>query len=105
MSHTPRGPHSKSVSRSRPLLSRRATSQRSVPYLPNGPADLALPAGVVGEEAADLLHDFIHPGHHAHEAEETLVDGDSEPEEDDFDTRERAGMMARPWWRRPAPWW
>jgi hypothetical protein len=103
-SRPPWSAKSSSASRTRPHLSRRATSQHSVPYLPNGPADLILPSGAVGEESADLLHDFIHPSHH--QGEETLVEGD-EPEEpeDEVDARERARMAAKPWWRRPSPWW
>jgi hypothetical protein len=96
-----------SNSRSRPGLGRRATSQRSAPYLPNGPADLIFPSGVVGEEAADLLHDFVHPSHH-HSPDATLFEGeeeDNEEPEDEVDARERARMAERPWWRRPSPVW
>jgi hypothetical protein len=87
-------------------MSRRATSQHSVPYLPNGPEELILPGGTVGEEAVDLLHDFVHPGHH-HDADATMVDGDEEDElpEDEVDARERAKLLDKPWWKRPSPWW
>jgi hypothetical protein len=105
MSLTPSGAKSKSVSRTRPLLSRRATSQHSMPYLPNGPAEFVVPSATVGEETADLLHDFVHPSHH--QSEHTLVDDDTpaDEQEDDVDMRERARMSAKPWWRRPTPWW
>jgi hypothetical protein len=79
-----------------PSRSRSHRTQLSATYLPNEPEDLALSAGVVGEEVADILN---HSGpHRLHEVEETRVDQSEEV----VDMRERA---ARPWWKRPAPWW
>ncbi|KAJ7632793.1 major facilitator superfamily domain-containing protein [Roridomyces roridus] len=52
---------------------------------------------IVQEEAAELLHEYIHPHHYQ---EETLVD---EPDSGD-DTR-RSEQRHLPWWRRPSPWW
>jgi hypothetical protein len=96
MSNTPPRLRSASVSQSR---SHGPAAQDSEPYIPNDPADLALAAGLVGEEAADVLN-HSSPAH-AHEAEDTLVDQSEEVVE----TRERTLMAARPWWKRPAPWW
>jgi hypothetical protein len=96
MSSTPPRLRSASISQSQ---SHDPATQDSGPYIPNDPADLALAAGLVGEEAADVLN---HPSPtHAHEAEDTLVDQSEELVE----TREHMLMAARPWWKRPAPWW
>lgn len=58
--------------------------------------DLILPEGQVGEEAAEMLQDFLRPGHRQ---DETLVDLD---EGDLADEEERKAL---PWWKRPSPYW
>ncbi|KAL4246070.1 hypothetical protein ABKN59_003276 [Abortiporus biennis] len=82
---------------SRPRTSRNS-SRSSIPYLPQGPEDLALPEGAVREETAELLHEFVHPHHH--EAEETLVGTPDIEQHRLFEQRKEI-----PWWRRPSPWW
>lgn len=57
-----------------------------------------MPEGNVGEEAAELLQEFVRPGHH-HEAEETLIEADAEYDE------EQAARAKLPWWKRPSPVW
>jgi hypothetical protein len=96
MSSTPPRLPVASVSQSR---SHGPAAQDAGPYIPNDPADLALAAGLVDEEVADVLN-HSNPTH-AHETEETLVDHSEEAVE----TRERTLMASRPWWKRPAPWW
>jgi hypothetical protein len=95
MSSTPPRLRNASVSQSR---SHGPAAQDSA-YIPNNPADLAFAAGLVDEEAADVLNHSSPT--HAHETEETLVDQSEEVVE----TRERTLMASRPWWKRPAPWW
>lgn len=67
---------------------------------PHGPADLVLPTGVVAEETVDLLRNAAPPPHH--DLERTLVDG---VEDEELDAQERARLAAKPWWKRPSPWW
>ena len=83
------GREARSASRSRsPLVS------SDVPLLPQGPETLVLPEGPVGEDVAELLHEFVHPHHRT---DETLI-GDV--------VQEEIGENAKlPWWKRPSPWW
>ncbi|KDQ61041.1 hypothetical protein JAAARDRAFT_32037 [Jaapia argillacea MUCL 33604] len=96
---------SRSASR-RPVGTRHASAQ-SIPYLPDGPADLLLPEGQVGEEAAELLHEFIHPHHHP--VEETLPEDGPPPGDDGpLGSSDQAELEVRknlPWWKRPSPYW
>ncbi|KAI0362392.1 MFS general substrate transporter [Trametes cingulata] len=94
---------------SRPRGSRHTTAS-SIALLPQGPDDLMVPGGSVGEEAAELLHEFVHPHHH--ESEETLAEeggpsgasaGENE-EEEPFKV-DREWRKKLPWWKRPSPWW
>ena len=86
------------ASRSRPRNSHNS-SLASIPYLPQV-EDLILTDGAVGGEAADLLQDFVHPGHNP---EETLTD-EEEDTSDDTDG-ERTARANLPWWKRPSPLW
>ncbi|KDR73681.1 hypothetical protein GALMADRAFT_251462 [Galerina marginata CBS 339.88] len=83
-------------SHSRPRTSRNTTSS-SVPYVPQAES-LILPDGPVGQEATELLTEFVHPHHHT--AEETLVGSSEGESDDDVDKKPKL-----PWWRRPSPWW
>lgn len=62
------------------------------PAVPN-PETLILPDGPVGEQAAELLEEFIHASQH----EEIDVDAD-------YHLR-RAYHKHLPWYRTPSPWW
>lgn len=68
-----------------------------------GPTDLALTEGAVSEEAAELLHEFVHP--HQHHADQTLVAEDvvdTYLEEEDEELLRRPSL---PWYKRPSPLW
>jgi hypothetical protein len=59
---------------------------------------LILPDGAVGEEAAELLTEFVHPNYHQ---DEGAIIG---LEDDDGNSNDKkAGKL--PWWKRPSPWW
>lgn len=106
----PSRPVSRSQSRraiSRPRTSRNP-SVASISYLPTGPSALIEPDGQIGEEAAELLHEFIHPHHHA---EDTLIaeveEGEEDEDDDDgaFEEAIEEWRRGLPWWKRPSPWW
>ena len=69
--------------------------------------------GIVGEETAELLQEFVHPRRQQHEVEETLVGaaaGGQDVENGvgkglDEDEDDRESWKAKPWYRRPSPWW
>ncbi|KAF4615419.1 hypothetical protein D9613_002574 [Agrocybe pediades] len=82
----------------RPRLSSRTTTSTSVPYVPQ-PESLIIPDGPVGEEAAELLTEFVHP--HQRSSADTLVDSD----EDENSKDEQNKKSQLPWWKRPSPWW
>ncbi|KAH9484438.1 putative membrane protein [Psilocybe cubensis] len=82
----------------RPQQSRTVTST-SQPYVPQ-PESLILPDGAIGEEAAELLGEFVHP-HHI--PEETLVGSDDPMEDGSDDELDKRSRL--PWWKRPSPWW
>ncbi|TFK36324.1 major facilitator superfamily domain-containing protein [Crucibulum laeve] len=80
---------------SRPTNSRHTTDS-SVPYVPQAES-LILPDGPVGEEATELLNEFVH---HHHELEDTPIG------EDVYQDHEEGDKIAKaPWWKRPSPWW
>ncbi|OSD08608.1 MFS general substrate transporter [Trametes coccinea BRFM310] len=90
---------------SRPRGSRNTTAS-SIQLLPQGPDDLMVPGGSIGEETAELLHEFVHPHH---DSEETLAE-DGEPadgldEEEEEYVIDHAWREKLPWWKRPSPWW
>ena len=99
-----------SRSHSRRAVSRPRTSRNpsvvSVPYLPIGPTALIDPDGQIGDEAAELLHEFVHPHH---QADYTLVEDDEGEEGDEDDGAFEQAILnwrsALPWWKRPSPWW
>ncbi|KAF8163650.1 major facilitator superfamily domain-containing protein [Crassisporium funariophilum] len=76
------------------------TSSSPGPYVPQ-PESLILPDGAVGEEATELLQEFVHPHHYG--PEETLVDSDSSTESIDDEIHDKTHNL--PWWKRPSPWW
>ncbi|KII88321.1 hypothetical protein PLICRDRAFT_41492 [Plicaturopsis crispa FD-325 SS-3] len=83
---------------------RRDASAASVAYVPQ-PESLTLPDGVVGEGAAELLQEFVHP-HAQHGAEETLIDADAGSEPlDEEERQEIARRKKLPWWKRPSAVW
>ncbi|KAI0831072.1 major facilitator superfamily domain-containing protein [Trametes gibbosa] len=101
-------PPSRSHSRPRGV---RPPNPSSIPLLSQGPDDLMVPGGSVGEETAELLYEFIHPHHH--ESEQTLAadeepadvaEGDEgeEEEEEEVDPLWRKRLS---WWKRPSAWW
>ncbi|KAF9053131.1 major facilitator superfamily domain-containing protein [Panaeolus papilionaceus] len=51
--------------------------------------NLILPDGPVDEQATELLHEFVHPHHDAHEPA----------------TKTSDGVQKLPWYKRPSPWW
>ncbi|KDR73680.1 hypothetical protein GALMADRAFT_251460 [Galerina marginata CBS 339.88] len=80
-------------SRVRPSHSRsRISSSSSIPYVLRAESFI-LPDSPLGEEATELLTEFVHPRHRT--TEETWLE-----EEDDVDNRSKL-----PWWKRPSPWW
>ncbi|OBZ69346.1 putative membrane protein C14C4.07 [Grifola frondosa] len=100
-----RGATSRSRPGSRPRASRNHSTS-SVPYLPQGPEDLIIPDAPIGEGAAELLQEFVHPHHH--ESEDTLIvdHGDDGPgDEEEGQTSDAEWRQSLPWWKRPAPWW
>ena len=60
---------------------------------------LILPDGTVGEEATQLLQDFVHP---RNDVEETLLEEDEVDHTIGNDERDNRYL---PWWKRPSPWW
>ncbi|KAF8077579.1 major facilitator superfamily domain-containing protein [Lyophyllum atratum] len=68
---------------------RRSSSSR--PYVPQ-PESLILSDGPVGEEAAELLEDFVHPQHE-------VIDADA-----DYHLRKEHHKIL-PWWKTPSPLW
>jgi hypothetical protein len=67
----------------------------SIPYLPQA-GSLIIPDGLVGEEATELLQEFLHP-RPPHGTEQ-------EPTSDDTND-ERASRGNLPWWKRSSPTW
>ena len=76
----------------------------------HGPEDFIIPSAPINEEDVELVHELVHPHHHHHALEQTLVE-DAEPtdallgeaeEEEEFDREWRQKL---PWWKRPSPWW
>ena len=58
--------------------------------------------GAIGEEASELLQEFVHPHHH--DRAEVLVE-EHEGEADDDDTASLEQIKSLPWYKRPNPWW
>lgn len=76
-------------------------------YIPQG-EEIFLPDAPVDEQAAELLHEFMHPHHHE---ESTLLDPEdldspiTDEEEDEGHAEEVASWKKLPWWKRPSPYW
>ncbi|TDL24842.1 MFS general substrate transporter [Rickenella mellea] len=77
----------------------RSSSRSSEIYLPQGPEALIYPEGAVGEEATDLLGEFVH----VHHSEATLVEDDGENIRKP--TRGGDDFSERPWYKRPSAVW
>lgn len=82
------------TSRSRPRNSR-DPSAASISQVQS----LILPDGTVGEEATQLLQDFVHP---RDDVEETLLEEDEVDHTISDDERDNRYL---PWWKRPSPLW
>lgn len=76
----------------------RPTTPTGPPYI-GQPEELIVPDGPVSGQAAELLHEFVHPHHPAQATETTLV-GEEGSEEEDLKR-----WASLPWWKRPSPWW
>lgn len=77
-----------------------------VPYHPQ-PSDIPInPDSPVSEQAAELIHEFIHPHHHSRE---DLLAAEEERDEAGGDApaiaKELEEMQGRVWWRRPSAIW
>jgi len=78
---------------------RLSDTSTSVPYVPQ-PESLVIPDGPVGEEATELLNEFVHPHHHG--SADTLA-GSKTSDDDTEDDGIASSKL--PWWKRPSPWW
>ena len=82
---------------------------RQAPYLPL-PSDVSTnPDSAVSEQAAELIHEFVHP-HHRHPSRENLLDAEEELGDEvggnaPVIAKELEEMRARVWWRRPSALW
>ncbi|THH14854.1 hypothetical protein EW146_g5538 [Bondarzewia mesenterica] len=83
----------------------RASRSTSPAYLATGPESLIVPDGPATDEAAEMLHELIHPL--PHNTEETLVELDEDSTEDDDNMfKEQLSKRSKlPWWKRPSAWW
>lgn len=94
--------HSSAVKRSR------LRPQGQTPYLPL-PSDVPTsPDNPVSEQAAELIHEFVHPHDHHHSGGD-LFGAEEELDEAGGDTpviaKELEEMQSRVWWRRPSALW
>lgn len=85
---------------SRPRTSR--NSSRAPAAYFGQPEDVVLPEGTLGEEATELLQEFVHPHHR-----DTLVEEGGTAEDDEVESiaasvEERKTL---PWYRRPSALW
>ena len=81
---------------------------RRVPHFPQ-PSDVHIsPESPVSGQAAELIHEFIHPHHH-HHSQESLLETEEEPDKAGDDApiiaKELEEMQSRVWWRRPSALW
>ena len=95
------------TSRSASANSTTRRTRPRVPYLPQ-PSDVPInPDSPVSEQAAGLIHEFIHPHHH--HSEEDLLAAEEELDETGSDApiiaKELEEMRSRVWWRRPSALW
>lgn len=86
---------------SRPRASRNS-SRASIAYLPYGAESALLPEAPLGEEAAELLQDLIHP----HRNREHILLEESEDEDAEASDAESVEQRKKlPWYKRPSPVW
>jgi hypothetical protein len=83
-----------------PRATKTATSSATL-YVPQ-PESLILPDGPVGEEATELLNEFVHPNRHG--TGDTLVGSDDNEGASDDEGKDDKKFKL-PWWKRPSPWW
>lgn len=89
-----------STARARPLHSRNG-SHPPAAYFPLPAESLGLPDRVIGDDAAELIHELVDPNSHG--SEESLLDqdgGDAEVSNEELEHRRRL-----PWWKRPSEIW
>jgi len=97
---------SRSATSARSSARRSPSRPRRVPYLPL-PSDVPTnPDSPVSGQAAELIHEFVHPHHHRSrenllETEEELDDGGDAP----IIAKELEEMRSRAWWKRPSALW
>ena len=84
----------------------RNSSRASLAYTPV-PENLILPEGPIGEEAAELLHELVHPRHRDEEGAlfGDRADDDQGSEDGDSDTSSVLQRAKLPWYKRPSPLW
>ncbi|KAF9647561.1 MFS general substrate transporter [Thelephora ganbajun] len=105
MSRPPNNRSSRSTS-AHSSMRRSRSRPRRVPYLPL-PSDIPInPDSPVSEQAAELIHEFVHPHHHSGE---NLLEPEEELDEANGDApiiaKELEEMRSRAWWRRPSALW
>ena len=81
---------------------------RRVPYLPQ-PSDVDInPDSPISPQAAELIHEFVHPHHH-HHSRENLLETEDELDDAGGDApiiaKELEEMQSRVWWKRPSAFW
>jgi hypothetical protein len=86
---------------------RRSNSRQSrAPYLPQSSDVHINPDSPVSKQAAELIHEFVHPHHHS---QENLLEREEELDEAGGDApiiaKELEEMQSRVWWRRPSALW
>ena len=98
-------PNDRSTSARSPI--RGGSRPRQAPYLPL-PSDVPNnPDSPVSEQAAELIHEFIHP--HPHPSQENLLEAEEELDDAGGDApviaKELEEMRGRAWWKRPSALW
>jgi len=73
------------------------------------PSDVHInPESPVSKQAAQLIHEFVHPHHH-HHSQENLLETEEDLDEAGGDApviaKELEEMRSRVWWRRPSALW
>ena len=104
MSRPPNDRTSRSTS-ANSSVRRSGSRPRRVPYLPL-PSDVPInPDSPVSEQAAGLIHEFVHP--HPHHSRENLPEAEEELDDGDAPiiAKELEEMQSRVWWKRPSALW
>ena len=101
-------PPSRSEVSAHSSVRRSGSRPRRVPYLPQSSDVHINPDSPVSEQAADLIHEFVHP-HHRQHSRENLLETEEELDDTDSDApiiaKELEEMQSRVWWRRPSALW